>query len=52
MTALADGGIGRFALPVPSLAFMVVAAVAGVAAAIGPSRRATELNLLGAIASE
>ena len=53
VTALADEGIDRFKLPVGSLAIVVVlAAIAGVAAAIGPSRRAANLNVLGAIASE
>ena len=53
VTALADEGIDQFKLPVGSLAVVVVlAAVAGVAAAIRPSRRASNLNVLAAIASE
>jgi putative ABC transport system permease protein len=51
--ALADQGIDRFNLPVTSLSFVVVlAAVAGVAAAMPPSRRAAKLNVLRAISSE
>jgi putative ABC transport system permease protein len=53
VTALADEGIDQFDLPVGSLAVVVVlAAVAGVAAAIRPSRRASNLNVLAAIAAE
>ncbi|MGH9263896.1 MAG: ABC transporter permease [Acidimicrobiales bacterium] len=53
VTALADEGIDQLNLPVGSLAVVVVlAAVAGVAAAIRPSRRASNLNVLAAIASE
>ena len=52
MTALADDEIDEFNLPVAGLAVVVVpAAMAGVAAAIGP-RRAARLNVLGAIASD
>jgi putative ABC transport system permease protein len=51
--AMNDQGITVFSLPVPSLVLMVVlAAVAGVAAAILPSRRAAKLNILRAIVSE
>ncbi|HEX2047838.1 MAG TPA: FtsX-like permease family protein [Acidimicrobiales bacterium] len=53
VTALTDEGIDQFDLPVGSLAVVVVlAAIAGVVAAVGPSRRAANLNVLGAIASE
>lgn len=51
-TALSDEGL-RFAVPVGSLvAFTVVAAVAGVLAAIGPARRASRLNVLRALQYE
>jgi putative ABC transport system permease protein len=51
-TALSDEGL-RFALPVGSLiAFTVVAAVAGVLAAIGPARRASRLDVLKALQYE
>ena len=50
--ALADEGIDTFRLPVSSLAVVVVlAAIAGVLAAIAPSRRAAKLNVLAAISS-
>jgi putative ABC transport system permease protein len=53
VTALSDEGIEVFKLPVGSLAVVVVlAAVAGVGAAIRPSRRASNLNVLAAIAAE
>ena len=53
VTALSDEGIEVFKLPVGSLAVvMVLAAVAGVGAAIRPSRRASNLNVLAAIAAE
>jgi putative ABC transport system permease protein len=46
-------GISEFSLPVLSLTIMVVlAGLAGLAAAILPSRRAAKLNILRAIASE
>ncbi|MCU1590167.1 MAG: ABC-type transport system, involved in lipoprotein release, permease component [Frankiales bacterium] len=45
-------GITTFALPVPSLGVIVVlAALAGMVAAIGPARRAARLNVLKAIVS-
>ncbi|HYP49075.1 MAG TPA: FtsX-like permease family protein, partial [Thermoleophilaceae bacterium] len=48
-TALSDQGL-RFALPVGSLvAFIAVAAVAGVLAATGPARRAGRLDVLRAL---
>jgi putative ABC transport system permease protein len=51
-TALSDEGL-RFALPLGSLlAFTVVAAVAGVLAAIGPARRASRLDVLKALQYE
>jgi putative ABC transport system permease protein len=51
--ALADQGVDTFALPVGSLAVVVVlAALAGVLAAVAPSRRASRLNVLAAITSE
>lgn len=53
VTALDDEGLGTFNLPVTSLVVVVLlAAVAGVAAAVIPARRAAKLNILGAIASE
>jgi putative ABC transport system permease protein len=51
--AMKDQGITVFSIPVASLVIMVVlAAVAGVVAAILPSRRAAKLNILRAIVSE
>ena len=51
-TALSDEGL-RFALPLGSLiAFTIVAAVAGVLAAIGPARRASRLDVLKALQYE
>jgi putative ABC transport system permease protein len=48
-----DQGITVFSLPVLTLvAVVVLAAVAGVGAAILPSRRAAKLNILHAIVSE
>jgi putative ABC transport system permease protein len=50
--ALSDEGL-RFAVPVGSLVvFTVVAAVAGVLAAIGPARRASRLDVLKALQYE
>jgi putative ABC transport system permease protein len=46
-------GITEFSIPALSLAIVVVlAGLAGIAAAILPSRRAAKLNILRAIASE
>ena len=46
-------GLGTFELPVGSLGVVVlVAALLGVIAAVGPSRRAAKLNVLEAIATE
>jgi len=51
--AMKGQGISEFSLPVLSLAVMVVlAGLAGVVAAILPSRRAAKLNILHAIDSE
>ena len=51
--AMKDQGLAVFSLPVLSLLIVVVlAAVAGVVAAILPSRRAAKLNILHAIVSE
>jgi putative ABC transport system permease protein len=51
--AMKSQGITAFSIPVKSLVIMVVlAAVAGVVAAILPSRRAARLNVLRAIVSE
>jgi putative ABC transport system permease protein len=51
--AMKDQGITVFSVPVLSLVIMVVlAGLAGVAAAILPSRRAAKLNILHAIVSE
>jgi putative ABC transport system permease protein len=53
VTALRDQGLTVFELPVTSLVVVVVlAAVAGVVAAVLPARRAARLKVLGAIASE
>jgi putative ABC transport system permease protein len=50
VTALSDEGISVFRIPYASLAVVVVlAAVAGVAAAILPSRRAAKLEVLRAV---
>jgi putative ABC transport system permease protein len=51
--AMKDQGISVFSVPVTSLVIMVVlAALAGLVAAILPSRRAAKLNVLRAIVSE
>jgi putative ABC transport system permease protein len=51
--ALAGEGLTVFALPVPSLVVIVVlAALAGVLAAVLPARRAAHLNVLGALTHE
>jgi putative ABC transport system permease protein len=51
--ALGDEGITVFRLPFVGLALIVVvAAVAGMVAAIGPSRRAAKLDVLRAVVSE
>ena len=51
--ALSDEGIDRLQIPFGTLAFVVVlAAVAGVVAAILPARRAARLDILRAIVTE
>ena len=51
--ALSDVGIDRFAVPAGQLvAFVVVAALLGVLAAVFPARRAAKLNVLEAISYE
>ena len=51
--ALADQGFKAFVVPTGSLLVVaVIAAVAGVAAAVLPARRAARLDVLGAIASQ
>ena len=53
VTALADQGVDVFRIPFANLAVVVVlAGLAGVVAAVAPSRRAAKLNILHAIASE
>jgi len=53
VTAMHDQGITVLSMPVLSLVIMVVlAGLAGVAAAVLPSRRAAKLNILRAIVSE
>jgi putative ABC transport system permease protein len=53
VSSLVDDGITTFAVPVGQLVIMVlVAAVAGVAAALYPAFRAGRLDVLGAIATE
>ena len=51
--ALADEGFSAFVVPAGQLAVIaVIAALAGVAAAILPARRAAKMDVLGAIATE
>ena len=51
--ALEDQGLDRLAIPVPNLVVVVVlAALAGVLAALWPSRKAAKLNILQAIVTE
>src|SRR5690606_11625000 len=53
VAALAEEGLTTFAIPVASLAWVVVlAAIAGVVAAILPARRASRLDVLRAVVSE
>lgn len=53
VAALAEQGLNTFAVPVPSLTVvLVLAAIAGVAAAILPARRAARLDVLRAVATE
>jgi putative ABC transport system permease protein len=52
-TAISQGGVSQFAVPiVPLLIIVVVGAIAGVLAAIRPASRAARLNILNAIATE
>jgi putative ABC transport system permease protein len=51
--AMRSQGISVFSVPLPSLVMVVVlAGVAGVVAAIWPSRRAAKLNIVRAIVRE
>jgi putative ABC transport system permease protein len=51
--AMKDQGVTQFSVPFVVLAIMVVvAALAGVVAAIQPSRRAAKLNILRALVTE
>lgn len=53
VAALAEDGITELAIPAGTLvAYLVVAGVAGVLAAVGPARRAARLDILQAIAHE
>ncbi|HLM64994.1 MAG TPA: FtsX-like permease family protein [Acidimicrobiales bacterium] len=53
VTAMEDEGLNTFALPVRTLAYVVVlAAVAGILAAVLPSRRAARLDVLRAVVTE
>jgi putative ABC transport system permease protein len=53
VTAMKDEGLNTFAIPVQSLAVVVVlAALAGVVAAILPARRAARLDVLRAVVTE
>jgi len=53
VTALAGEGLNTFTVPVTSLVVVVLlAALAGVVAAVLPARRAARLDVLRAIASE
>lgn len=53
VTALADEGLGTFSIPYGQLVvYIVIAALAGVIAAIYPARKAARMNILEAIAYE
>jgi putative ABC transport system permease protein len=53
VTAMRDEGLTTFTVPVVSLAVVVIlAALAGVVAAILPARRAARLDVLRAVATE
>jgi putative ABC transport system permease protein len=53
VTALADQGLETFSVPwLQLLVYILIAAVAGVIAAIYPARKAANLNILDAIAYE
>jgi cell division protein FtsX len=52
-SSLRNNGVINIALPIPSLvAFLVLSALLGLAGAAGPARRAANLDVLAAIASE
>ena len=52
-TAISQGGVSQFAVPIVQLIIIVVVgAIAGVLAAIRPASRAARLNVLDAIATE
>ncbi len=51
--AMVDDGISRISLPTPTLvAYVVVAALVGVLAAVGPARRASRVDVLRAVTVE
>ncbi len=51
--SLADQGLGSFSLPVIQLGiWLIVAALAGILAAVGPARKASRLDVLKAISHE
>ena len=53
VAALGSLGVTELSIPVAQIAvLLIVAAVAGILAAIGPARRAARLNILRAIAYE
>ena len=53
VTSLADDGLGTFALPAGQLMiWLIVAAVAGLIASLGPARKAARLDVLRAISYE
>jgi putative ABC transport system permease protein len=52
-SSLRDNGVTNIALPIPSLiGFVILAGVLGLIAATWPARRAANLDILGAIATE
>ena len=53
VTSLADDGFSSFALPADQLMiWLIVAAVAGLIASLGPARKAARLDVLRAISYE
>jgi putative ABC transport system permease protein len=53
VTSLADDGLGSFSLPAGQLViWLIVAAVAGLIASVGPARKAARLDVLKAISYE